>query len=419
MKIKIIPSAAKGEISAPPSKSYAHRMIICAALSEGESIINGFSENEDISATLDCIKVLGAGCKINGDRLIITGIIKKNTEEHYRKEKVDFPEANKTMVFPCRESGSTLRFFIPLSLVLGERSRFEGSERLMQRGIDVYKKIFAGKGIICENKNVGIEFSGKLSGGKYVLPGDVSSQFVSGLLFALPILGEDSIIKVLPPVESRGYIDITIDVLSNFGIKIEEPEKNIFIVKGSQKYIRNKVTVEGDWSNGAVLLALGELSGHVDVLGLNARSLQGDCIVTQMLEKLNVPGEVIDISDCPDLGPVLFSVAAAKHGATFTGTRRLRIKESDRAAAMAEELNKFGIKVTVEENSVTVHEGILKTPTVSCKSHYDHRIVMAITLLGTLVGCEIENAEAIAKSYPEFFSVLRSLGIKMETENEI
>lgn len=423
MKIKISAGCPKGSVSAPPSKSYAHRMLLCAALAKGESTIRGVNENEDVLATLDCARALGARCTVGGDTVTVSGV-----GANFKQSLGSLSE--EALTFPCRESGSTMRFFIPLPLLFGQKSTFTGSRRLTERGVSVYEKLFEEKGIYCHNNGEGISVSGKLTAGEYVLPGNVSSQFVSGLLFALPLLDGDSIIKVLPPVESRGYIDITLDVMRKFGVTVTESEKNTFYVKGSQDYECRDCTVEGDWSNGAALIALGEITkkktladdskikseAEIKVLGLNENSLQGDKVCVKLIEKLRAGGEVIDISDCPDLGPVLFAVAAAWGGGRFVGTRRLKIKESDRARVMAEELKKFGIAVTVEENSVTVHSGSLKAPSVPCQSHNDHRIVMALSLLGALVGCEIDGAEAITKSYPDFFDVLTSLGLEISVK---
>ncbi len=437
MKIKISAGCPRGSVSAPPSKSYAHRMLLCAALAKGESVIRGIAENEDILATLDCVRALGAKCTVSGDTVTVSGIGAAAVQNGNTLTVPDISgifgqslasPSEEALTFPCRESGSTMRFFIPVSLVFGQKAEFVGSKRLMKRGIDVYERLFAEKGIACQNNGEGVSFFGRLIAGEYVLPGDVSSQFISGLLFALPLLNGDSMIKVLPPVESRGYIDITLDVMRKFGVCVTETEKNTFYVKGGQSYECRDYTVEGDWSNGAALIALGEITkekrlidaseikseAEIKVLGLNENSLQGDKVCVKLFEKLRAGDVAIDISDCPDLGPVLFAVAAAWGGGSFVGTRRLKIKESDRAHAMAEELKKFGIPVTVEENSVTVHRGVLTSPSVSCQSHNDHRIVMALSLLGALVGCEIEGAEAITKSYPNFFDVLDSLGLNVE-----
>lgn len=401
MKLKISPSRLCGEIKAPPSKSYAHRMLICAALAEGESRINGISESEDMLATLDCIEALGARYEKCGDAVTITGRTGKTPED---------------AVLRCRESGSTLRFMIPLALT-GARVRFEGTPRLLERGIGIYEDMLGGKGIEIKKDKSGIEFRGKLTAGEYVLRGDVSSQFVSGLMFALPTLEGDSVIRVLPPVESRAYIDITLGVLRSCGIEISEPEPNLFSVRGGQRYAAGEKTVEGDWSNAAALEAFNFIGGSVRVTGLCNDSIQGDRVCLEYFEKLKTPGAKLDISNCPDLGPVLFALAAALgHGAVFTGTRRLRIKESDRAAVMAQQLAAFGIETELYDNEVVIKPGVLKAPLSALSANNDHRIVMAATLLCSITGGVIDGVQAVRKSYPNYFADLGSLGLEAEYE---
>ena len=239
----------------------------------------------------------------------------------------------------------------------------------------------------------------------------MSSQFISGLLLALPLLAADSTLCVLPPVESRPYIDITLDVMRSFSVQVHEWDENCFFIPGQQHYAARVAAVEGDWSNAAFLLALGE---GVTVTGLRAESLQGDRVCRDMLRRLQSPGAQLDLTACPDLGPVLFAAAARAHGAVFTGTRRLRIKESDRVAAMAQELAKLGVRVDAEENRVTVHPGGIAAPCEVLDGHNDHRVVMALSVLATSVGGTIRGADAVAKSYPDFFEVLQSLGIRAE-----
>ncbi len=401
MKVRISPSRLCGEVTAPPSKSFAHRMMICAALARGESVISGISDSEDMLATLDCIEALGAGYKRCGDTVAITG-------------RAGAVPAN--AVFRCRESGSTLRFMIPPALT-GARVRFEGTPRLLERGIGIYERLLGGKGIEIEKDPGGITMKGALKSGEYTLRGDVSSQFVTGLLFALPLLSGDSVITVLPPVESRAYIDLSRAVLKGFGIKISENGSNRFLVPGGQEYRTQTAAVEGDWSNAAALYAFNSVGGSVRVSGLNADSLQGDRICLEYLKALEAPEAVLDISDCPDLGPVLFAAAAAKgHGAVFTGTHRLSIKESDRAAVMADCLSHFGVETVTEENSVHILPGVLHAPEIALSSHNDHRIVMALALLMSITGGTIENAQAVSKSYPDFFGALGSLGLETEYE---
>ncbi len=402
MKVTIRPGRAEGSVCAPPSKSYAHRLLICAALSEDGCRVRGISKSEDMAATLDCVAALGRRVEKNGADVEI----RKGGEA-----------AHTPAQFPCRESGSTLRFFMPVALALCGGGRFTGTARLMERGVGIYEELFRQKGIAISKDAESIEIKGRLEAGEYTLRGDVSSQFISGLLFALPLVSGESVIRVLPPVESRGYIDVTIDAMKRFGVEVEEKERNVFTVKGGQRYRADRVCVEGDWSNAAALLAFNTLGGKVTVTGLNEQSVQGDRICRQYLEELRRPGAELDLSGCPDLGPVLFAAAAANGGAHFTGTRRLRIKESDRAQAMAEELKKFGVPVEVGENDVTVFPGKLNKPTESLSAHNDHRIVMAMALLSSVTGGEIEGAEAVRKSYPDFFESLHELGLETETWN--
>ncbi len=401
MKLKIQPSRLCGEVKAPPSKSCAHRMLICAALAGGESRIHGISESEDMLATLDCIEALGAQYEKCGDSVTVRGRSGKTPEG---------------AVFRCRESGSTLRFMIPLSLT-GARVRFEGTGRLLERGVGIYEELLGEKGVGIKKDAGGIELCGELRAGDYVLRGDVSSQFVTGLLFALPEKRGGSTIRVLPPVESRAYIDVTLSVLRSFGVKVSEPEKNLFFIPGGQSYAAGEKSVEGDWSNAAALEAFNHIGGSVRVTGLRTDSLQGDRVCLEYFERLGEPGAVLDISGCPDLGPVLFALAAAKgHGACFTGTRRLRIKESDRAAVMARELSAFGVETELSDNSLVIGPGELKAPARELSAHNDHRIVMALTLLCSLTGGTIDGVQAVRKSYPGYVAELGSLGLEAEYE---
>lgn len=399
MKLKISPSRLCGTVTAPPSKSYAHRMLICAALCGGESIIRGVSESEDMLATLDCISAMGAKYVRAADTISVRGCSPKTAE---------------MKAFPCRESGSTLRFMIPPALVCCGSARFTGTPRLLERGIGIYEELLGAKGVKIAKTAEGIELEGRLSAGEYTLRGNVSSQFVSGLMFALPLLDGDSVINVLPPVESRAYIDITVAVLKKFGIEIEEREENRFFVRGSQRYVPCDIAVEGDWSNAAALFALNALGGRLNINGLDAGSIQGDRICLEYIERLRRPGAESDISNCPDLGPVLFALAAASgNGGVFTGTRRLRIKESDRASAMAQELEAFGVKAEVNENSVIIPPCAIHAPERELCSHNDHRIVMALTLMLSITGGIIDGAEAVRKSYPNFFDELERLGLEV------
>lgn len=398
MKVEIRPGSARGTVAAPPSKSYAHRLMLCAALAQGNSTVRGVSRSEDMGATLDCISSLGARYRLDGDVLTVRGA------------SCPLPQGAQ---FPCRESGSTLRFFLPLALVKGSGAVFTGTRRLMERGISVYETLFAEKNIGLQKSSESLTVSGSLTPGRYTLRGDVSSQFVTGLLFALPLLDGASVLQVLPPVESRPYIDITLDAMRAFGITVTEAPKNTFHISGGQTYRPMDITVEGDWSNAAALLALNKVGGDVTVTGLRADSLQGDRICVEYLRRLSAPEAVLDLSGCPDLGPVLFAVAAANHGAVFTGTRRLKIKESDRAQVMAEELKKFGIFPEIGENTVVIPSGGIKKPDAVLCGHNDHRVIMALSLLASQVGGVITEAEAVRKSYPDFFLDLKRLGLEV------
>lgn len=415
MNVSIEKSTARGEIPAPPSKSYAHRYIIGAALACGESEIENVCLSDDIRATIDCARVLGAGVVLNEaneqpQTIRITGVSGK---PKIRGE------------FFCRESGSTLRFFLPLAMLANAVSEkacpsavFHGAPRLIQRGVSVYEEAFAPfarfeKRILQSDGEISV--SGALPPAKYALRGNVSSQFFTGLFFALPLLRGDSELKILPPAESAGYIEITLETLKNFGVHIEKTAKNNYYISGNQRFRAGKFRVEGDYSNAAFLSALNALGGNVRVNGLNENSLQGDKAYAEILKRLCESYAEADLSDCPDLAPVLFSVAAAKHGARFTGTRRLKIKESDRTETMREELEKFGASVTVAENEVKIAppKGGLRAPDRPLSSHGDHRIAMAVSILCTLTGGFVTGAEAVQKSYPDFFEAISSLGVSV------
>jgi 3-phosphoshikimate 1-carboxyvinyltransferase len=312
------------------------------------------------------------------------------------------------MPLNCRESGSTLRFIIPIALLSGKEITLSGSKRLFERPIDVYEKI----GIAFKKSGDDIIASGAISAGDYNIPGDVSSQFVTGLIFALSSLSGDSKINITTKFESRSYIDLTISALRSFGINVYW-DNNSLIIPGGQAGRGGDLTVEGDWSGAAFILALNHFGGKVTLDGLNGDSLQSDRACVEHFNMLDEGFCEINIEDCPDLGPILFIVAAAKDGARFVGTRRLKIKESDRAEAMKEELQKFGGKLIIEENSVVVKKSALHIPTVTLNGHGDHRIVMALAILCTVYGGEIDGCETVAKSYPNFWNDLITLGIKV------
>lgn len=401
MRVTICPGKAVGTVSAPPSKSMAHRLLICAGLAKGTSRITGLDYNEDILATLDCLRALGAVCTMEKDTVTVVGADLRNTVP--------------TQTLCCRESGSTLRFFIPLALLCGEPVTFTGTEKLLSRPLGVYEQLCRERAYLFDHKGNELQIQGTLTGGTFCIPGDVSSQFVTGLLFALPLIGQDSCIRITTPLESKSYIDLTIRALGTFGVKALWRDSRTIYIPGSQHYTARDMAVEGDYSGAAFYGALNALGSKIIVQGLAPESLQGDKVYGIYMQKLHTGCPEIDLSDCPDLGPVLFAVAAAKNGGRFIGTRRLKLKESDRAEAMAKELSAFGTKVTVEENAVSVEPTAFHKPDRVLNGHNDHRIVMALAVLLTLTGGEIEGAQAVRKSFPDFFEKLKQLGIEVHT----
>lgn len=399
MKVKILPSKTSGEVSAPPSKSFAHRYLIGSVLSRGKCVIKNIADSDDISATLSCIEQLGGSVTKDGNIVTVIPTNEKQIEN---------------AVFDCKESGSTLRFFIPVVLATGAKNcTFLGSERLLARGIKEYEKLFENSDVTIKSDEKSIEVNGKLTAGNYEISGEVSSQYTTGMLFALSRLSGKSTLKITGNAESRAYVDMTIKVLKDFGADITETEKNFFEINGKGRLSPGEFTVEGDWSNAAFLIALSRLVGTISVSGLNENSVQGDRFCTAAFDALDGENAEIDLKDCPDLAPILFSYAAYKNGGKFINTRRLRVKESDRANVMAEELKKFGANVKVYENSVEIEKTQLKPPIVPLCGHNDHRIVMALSVLAAVFGAEIDGAEAVNKSYPDFFRVIKKAGVNV------
>lgn len=397
MKIRIYKGLANGEITVPPSKSMAHRLLICAALSEEESVIKNLPSCDDVVATCECLRALGASITQIGDEYRIRGINVKKRDTG-------------ASIY-ANESGSTLRFLIPILLLLGAKYNVFAESALLKRPLTVYENLF-GKSIKKEHGYVSV--FGALKSGEYHIPANISSQFISGMLFALPLCEGDSRIILDTKIESRSYINLTLSALSDFGVKAYfEDERTIFI-KGSQKYQGRRISVEGDYSAGAFIEALNLFSGKVRALGLREDSLQGDRVYREVFNALKKGKTTIDISDCPDNAPIFFALAAAFNGAEFLGTCRLKIKESDRAEAMKKELSKLGARLEILDDSVIVHKTELHAPSETIDSHNDHRIAMAMAVLLTKFGGEISECEVVKKSYPDFWQDLSSLGIKVE-----
>ena len=393
-------SFAKGTVAAPPSKSMGHRMLLCAGLSGGPCTVTGIAPSQDMMATLDCLSAMGVEYDWQGDKVTLRG--------------GDVFFGSKEVV-SCRESGSTLRFFVPLFLLGKQKVTLTGSGRLMERPMGVYQQMCRERTLLYGQEGDKLYLRGPLQPGLYQIPGDVSSQFVSGLLFALPLLEAGSVISLIPPVASRPYIEMTRQVQKLFGVESVWTDENTLRVFGGQRYEARDAVVEGDWSNAAFLEGFSLLGGEVTVTGLIENSLQGDKIYKEYYKMLQNGCSILDIQQCPDLGPVLMALAAAGNGATLTGTHRLKLKESDRGAAMAEELLKMGVPCAVEDDTITVPGGQLRAPEVPLNGHNDHRVVMALSLLLSRVGGEIQGAQAVGKSFPDFFDCIRTLGIQVET----
>lgn len=400
MKVSIKKGIAKGCVDAPPSKSMAHRMLICAGLSGGECVVHGIAQSKDIQATMDCLKAIGVKCEYDGSSVFVKGIDVKTA---VAEDKLQ-----------CRESGSTLRFFIPICLASGQTFELIGAQRLLERPLGVYSDLCKEKKLYFSQDAKGVTVKGPLKPGSFSVPGNVSSQFISGLLFVLPLLDGDSTIEITLPIESKSYIDMTILAMRQFGVIASWQDGKTIYLKGNQRYCPCEVSVEGDYSNSAFLDAFNLIGGQVQVGNLSKESIQGDKVYTEMFGKLESGCPVLEISDCPDLAPVLFAMAGVMNGATFKGTKRLKIKESDRGETMAAELKKFGIKTEIYDNEIIVEPAELKKPEEAIFGHNDHRIVMANAVLLTLTGGIIEGAEAVTKSFPDFFEKLSSLGIEVE-----
>ena len=418
--LKIYPSKLKGEVKIPPSKSMAHRAIICAALSDGLCIIENIDYSDDIIATIDAMNSLGAKIVKHKDYIEVIGA--------YGSDE----KAKETRIIDCNESGSTLRFLVPISLLFEGRSKFIGRGNLGKRPLTTYYNIFEKQGIeySYEEGNLNLVIDGELKAGTFEVEGNVSSQFITGLLFTLPLLNEDSKIIIITEMESKGYIDLTLRAMSDFGVKIINNDYREFIIKGNQKYSARNYRVEGDYSQAAFFLCADSLGNDVLCKDLDLNSLQGDKEVIDILERMNIVfnandigvkgttnGElistVIDGSQCPDIIPVLTSVAALTKGTTeIINAGRLRIKECDRLAAVTSELNKLGAKIIEKEEGLVV-TGVEKLQGgVEVWSHKDHRIAMTLAIASTR--CEepivIKDYECIAKSYPNFFDDFKALG---------
>ena len=409
-----------GVLAAPPSKSMAHRAVLCAALADGESRLTGLAHSQDIDATLGAAAALGAQVEAGESWARIAGAA---------------PLQAPAAPVDCCESGSTLRFLIPLAALTGRPVAFTGRGRLMQRPQSVYQELFASQGLRFGQEGDTLTVAGPLRPGCFSLAGDVSSQFISGLLFALPLLDGDSRLCLKPPVESRSYIEMTRAAQSRFGVASAWLDEYTLAVPGGQAYRPRDMAIEGDWSQAAFPAALGVLAGDVTFTGLEPGTLQGDAVILDILRRCGgraeaVPGGVrfqksalhgtkIDLADCPDLGPILMALGLLCEGETLiTNAGRLRLKESDRIAAMEQELRKLGGRIESDGGTVTVRRSALHAPAGPLWGHNDHRVVMSLTVLAAAAGLpvQIDGAEAVAKSWPGFFAAVRQLGVEVQTD---
>jgi len=420
-KVLLPKNNMNGNIKVPTSKSDLHRAIICAALSRGACTIHPVDLNEDVYATIEAIKILGAKVKFSINSL------------HIDSTELESPTIPYDLKINCGESGSTLRFMIPVVSALGYKARFEGRGRLSRRPLDIYFDLLPASGVtflVKHSASLPFHMAGQLSPGTYEMPGDVSSQFISGFLMALPVLNGDSKIILTTPLESKRYVDMTIRTMNFFGVDVEILE-NGFSVKGNQKYKPCDYSVESDWSQAAFFIAAGALGGNITVEGLNPNSIQGDHLAYDIIKEFGAnlewmddkrlscrPGELkginIDATHIPDLVPVLAVIGAAAQGKTvITGAKRLRLKESDRLKAMKNNLLKIGANVVEIEDGLIL-EGVKFFTGQRVNSYNDHRIAMAMTIAALKLhpknSIELENSEAINKSYPTFYEHVVSLG---------
>ena len=394
MNAVIHPRKLKGTVEIPSSKSFAHRLLIAAALSDAPTRVHMNALNDDIAATADCLRALGARIDRTESGFAVHPITKA-------------PDGSITLF--CAESGSTLRFLIPVAAALGADCTFTGAGRLPQRPNAVLTQALAAHGVQADSDLLPMHITGRLASGTYAVAGNVSSQYITGLLTALPLCAGDSEIVLTTNLESAAYIDITIETLALFGVRIERTPSG-WRIPGSQKYVSpGDVTAEGDWSAAAFWLAANALGSEIECLGLNASSVQGDRAVAGMLSQ---PDRTLDVSGTPDLLPALAVAAAVRKGkTTFTGAARLRIKESDRIRAVAEMLDNLGVPAQELSDGLIVHGGAPLTGgrVDGCN---DHRIVMAAAIAATVADgpVTITDAQAVSKSYPAFFEHFNALG---------
>ena len=420
MEIRLYPSQIRGQVQAPPSKSAAHRALICAALSPGESRVEGILPSADMEATIRGLTALGAQIRLEGPVAHIRGL-----------GGLPAPLPRQA---DCGESGSTLRFLLPLFALTGAESRLTGQGRLPQRPLGPYAQLFQERGLPFAQDGAGVSFRGPLQAGEFTLDGDVSSQFISGLLFALPLLPGDSCIHIRPPFESRSYVGLTLDAMAAYGVKASFVTDYTLAIPGGQSYRApsGPYVVEGDASQAAFFCTLGACLGGISLTGLSPDTAQGDRVILDILSRCGaafayengayrfqaapLQGVAADLGDCPDLGPILMVLGLFCKGETrLYNCGRLRLKESDRGAVMAEELRKLGGQVFLEGDTIRIRESCLHAGK-PLHSHGDHRVAMALAIAGLCarIPITLQDAQAVNKSYPAFWEDLESLGARLE-----
>lgn len=425
MDIRIPPSRLSGAIAAISSKSDAHRNLICAALAQSPTVISLNTLSDDIMATIDCIIELGAEVIIeDGKSITVSGI-----DSHKSNPQSGYPSF---LHLNCRESGSTLRFLLPVASALYDDVSFEGSGRLPERPLSPLIEEMEAHGCKFSAHRLPFSVGGPLNGGTFSLPGNISSQYISGLLMAFPLTGKDCRIILTSQLESAGYIDMTIDTMQRYGINVQRHD-NGFSVAGGQHYVSpGAVTIDGDWSNSAFWLTAGTLSGPIICSGLSMGSLQGDKQILSVLKRMGANirhtqnGEIlsgptdaaaltsveIDASQVPDLVPILAVASATADGETIIyNAARLRLKESDRLQAICDCINRIGGKAVPLNDGIRI-TGVESLSGGTVDSYGDHRIVMAIAIASTVCTGDIiiRGAEAVNKSYPEFMRDFEKLG---------
>lgn len=413
MNVLITPSRLAGSITIPPSKSQSHRAIIAASLSKGKSVINNVLLSDDVTATISAMQKLGVKIVQNNHQLIIQGI-----------SRIYVADDN---FIDCNESGSTLRFLIPILSLSRQKIVITGKPGLLKRPMTIYEQIFKDRGLFYQQTDKSIIINGPLPADVYKIPGNVSSQFVSGLLFALPLLKENSKIEISGELESKEYVDMTISVLRTFGIIIYEKD-NEYLIPGNQQYKPTHLTIEGDFSQMAFFATAGLIGADIHCLGMSKNSLQPDQKYLDFVEKMKghftwsnseiifhrsvTAGTSIDVSQSPDIAPILAVLGALSSGTTIIeNAARLKYKESNRLSSTYETLKKMNIDVEMTDSSLVIKG----KPTIdggTFDSYNDHRIVMAIAIAAIRSNHPIiiKNAEAVNKSYPTFFHDYQNLG---------